>query len=304
MKKSIENLQNSAEKQSVDISELLRKALVIATKLGMNEEKWLRQELEGYMPNQEDQEYDEIPEYRSIVGKLEALNPRLGWRPVLFEDPNIENEVSKRKLWESVAGLQSLINNADSSKTMALTFPNQVNAFLSRKAETSHTEFRVKFHTDQVSTILERLRVEILMWSLQLDDLGFSEENASSPSESESQSNNGNITIEGSVIGSQIQGFSSSSIQNMSENRINAGHLSYVIDEVEKYKSEVDFSEEQRDLFEKYLEELKEETSKDELDDKEVSRLSKLMTQIVVGTSSGVASKGILELLGTIQFPG
>ena len=64
-------LQREALDENISIESLMRKAYLVAKKLGLKEfEKWINQEQNGYD--------EQIPEYRNIVGEIKAWNPYHG----------------------------------------------------------------------------------------------------------------------------------------------------------------------------------------------------------------------------------
>lgn len=64
------DLQNEGTKADCDIVSVLRKAHLIAAKLGLTDfDKWILCELNGYQNN------DKVPDYRKIRGVLKAFNP-------------------------------------------------------------------------------------------------------------------------------------------------------------------------------------------------------------------------------------
>ncbi len=78
-------LQRDALNREVPISDLLRKAFVVAKKLKITEfENWVTHELNGY-ENAED-----IPKYRQVNGKVQVWNLYHGWQPVIFQDHKTE----------------------------------------------------------------------------------------------------------------------------------------------------------------------------------------------------------------------
>ena len=63
-------LQRDALDFGVPVSSLLRKAVVVARKLGLRDpERWTQLELKGYGMD------DEIPDYRRIRGQVKAFIP-------------------------------------------------------------------------------------------------------------------------------------------------------------------------------------------------------------------------------------
>lgn len=72
----VEQLQADAIQRSVPITDLLRKAKLLAVKLGSSDlATWVEREVIGYegIPN------DEIPAYRQIRGTIKWRNPHHGW---------------------------------------------------------------------------------------------------------------------------------------------------------------------------------------------------------------------------------
>ena len=77
MAKLVLELQRDAMAESCSVSDLLRKAMVVAKKLRIPDfELWVSHELNGYPPGAE------IPKYREVVGDVEAWNPYNGWIPI------------------------------------------------------------------------------------------------------------------------------------------------------------------------------------------------------------------------------
>lgn len=86
-------LQADALDPHTRVSDLLRKALVISKKLGIDEiEHWIVNELNGYS------EHEEIPAYRKIRGEVKVWNPYHGWQPLNFGNPEHGEALSSRTI--------------------------------------------------------------------------------------------------------------------------------------------------------------------------------------------------------------
>ena len=97
------DLQNEVTKPDCDIVSVLRKAHLIAIKLGLTDfDKWIFCELNGY------QNEDTVPDYRKIRGLLKALNPYRGWIPTAMYDEELENEICRISVRNSVSEIISL----------------------------------------------------------------------------------------------------------------------------------------------------------------------------------------------------
>ena len=66
-------LQQESLNKNISISDLLRKALVVAKKLKISDfEEWITNELNGY------EKAEDIPAYRYVAGSVKAWNPHHG----------------------------------------------------------------------------------------------------------------------------------------------------------------------------------------------------------------------------------
>ena len=99
-------LQDDALDREVRVSDLLRKALVVARKLSLQEfQEWIEKELKGYPEGPEN-----IPDYRMLYGKVRAWNPLRGWEPVFFENSEMGERLSQRKIAAPIAELEYLVD--------------------------------------------------------------------------------------------------------------------------------------------------------------------------------------------------
>src|SRR5712691_4650814 len=92
-------LQRDALDRTVPVSDLLRKALLVATKLGVRDlGEWIEHELNGYP------EGADFPEYRQFRGQLKAFNPHQGgWIPLLSSDAPALEALSVRSCSQRAA---------------------------------------------------------------------------------------------------------------------------------------------------------------------------------------------------------
>ena len=75
MKSLVLELQREAMNPNSRLSDVLRKAMVVATKLKVQDLRvWVESELKGYSKD------EEIPSYRKVNGTLKAWNPGLTTR--------------------------------------------------------------------------------------------------------------------------------------------------------------------------------------------------------------------------------
>ena len=127
-------LRREALDRAVPVSDLLRKALVVARKLSLADiQEWINNELNGYPAEVR------APEYREVRGQVRAWNPYRGtWDPVIFADPNDGEAASKRRCRNSIAQLEHL--NERDGGTIQMPFSQEAQRDLA--AGTDHdTEF-------------------------------------------------------------------------------------------------------------------------------------------------------------------
>ena len=77
---------------SGQVADLLRKALVVATKLGLNDFRmWILKERDGYSAD------DELPSYRHITGHVMVMTHPGRYVPALFPDAELTRTLSGRE---------------------------------------------------------------------------------------------------------------------------------------------------------------------------------------------------------------
>lgn len=175
-------IQQDCLDQTVSVTNLLRRAKIAATKLGVDEFlKWINNELEGYNCSA-----DELPGYRVLVGRAEALNPRYGWRPILFDNHSLERDFSKAPIWQSIAPLEELLSDRYESGNLSIAFPPEVRTLMVQMLGIQ-TEMRQSLSRGQVLNIVSSVKDIILNWTLQLEKSGIIGNNMSFKNEEKSE---------------------------------------------------------------------------------------------------------------------
>lgn len=157
-------LQRDALDKGVKVADLLRKALVVARKLKQDEFKdWIESELSGYE--------GKVPDYRMVQGTPRAWNPYRGWVPVIFEDSETAEAISKRASGQSIGELEDLLGR-DSSGSLHMPFPHHLQRQLS-KGFGYDTEVSLFVERASLVGILEAVRNIVLNWALKLEEEGI-----------------------------------------------------------------------------------------------------------------------------------
>ena len=170
MKSLVHELQREAMNPDSRLTDILRKALVVASKLKVEDFKeWIESEMKGY------QDGKKIPAYRKVNGQVKARNPYHGWIPVIVQDAEISELISNRTIGQPISELESLCQqNEDGGDLMAPLPYDWIMKLFSKSPE---------FQLGMVPTliidrsrlvgILDAVRNEILDWSLALESKGI-----------------------------------------------------------------------------------------------------------------------------------
>ena len=162
-------LQELAASGDASVSELLRKARIVASKLKLDEfNDWLQHELHGYPPDAN------LPEYRIFFGDLRAHNPMNGiLMPVRF-NVELTEALSRIRCRQSIGSLEDVLKGASNGLQVPLS-PRDlefVHGLMDEDAREWVMPFR-RVSPTQLSAILDRVRSIILDWSLQLESQGI-----------------------------------------------------------------------------------------------------------------------------------
>lgn len=144
---------------------LLRKALAVSTKLNVQEVRiWAKFEIEGYGDAP-------VPGYRHFPSQIKVLNPYHGWQPLRF--PNDEDGLEWRRRYteieigKPVAEVEAWLASSEGTTVSVPLSP-----------ETSH-EWGIDYPISRfvskaaLAIIPERVRSNILEWSLELENKGI-----------------------------------------------------------------------------------------------------------------------------------
>jgi len=184
-------LQKDAMDSSINLSDLLRKALVVAKKLDVRElQEWAKCELYGY------KDINETPAYREVVGVIKGYDPNIGWTPAVIMDEKIANTLRKRKVRESIGNLESLVQKQSKDGYLLVKFAPGIEKILMESG--SYEAIPGLFvGVNAVEGIFDTIRNMVLEWALKLEEEGILGEGLSfSPKEKEKAQSNPNISIQ------------------------------------------------------------------------------------------------------------
>ena len=156
-------LQQEATNGEISITNLLRKAFMVAKKLGIKEfEDWINLELNGYP------EDSSPPNYRAMTGEIKTFNPYNNyWCPIIFEDSKMAEAYSSRSSAQPIGEIESLCKKDDSEGSVQMPFPVNVGKAL-MKGTDMQTPPSLLIPKVKLVGILEIIRNTVLNWALKL----------------------------------------------------------------------------------------------------------------------------------------
>ena len=188
----VAEIQRGALDSSTSLSDLLRKAKVVASKLGQQQPLgWVESELNGYEGG--------VPEYRILHGQAKIRNPYRGWQPFLIGDLGLQEQVCGRHMQNPVRELEHLLSSIGD---ILVPLPDEFSASLCEAAGASAYPIAIFLPKNGVVKILDIVRTKILDWSLSLQNAGIEGEGLSFSAEEKAVANNPNVTYHIGSIGS------------------------------------------------------------------------------------------------------
>lgn len=167
MSNSIDELEKDALNPNVGVAVLLRKALVLAKRVGDTDfEGWVSRELKGY------EDEDTLPRYRIITGRIVAQNPVRGWIPVMTDtlDAKVAQNMSTFHFRKPISDIEAYANGTPGTRvtsTVIIYYNQKSQADLMRLMDDKLIP-AVEFNCSQFSRVLDIVRTTILEWVVNL----------------------------------------------------------------------------------------------------------------------------------------
>lgn len=198
-------LQQLASTKATDVTDLLRKALVVARKLKLKDfDKWIGHELHGYGDQ-------EVPRYRVITAELKAHNPFHGLIPFIIPKKEISDLVCVVHLNQPIEGVVSALGKSENGFLTIPLAPQQVQVLMEMQGFGPLHPVRT-VSSSQLDQVVDGVRNTVLEWALRLEAEGILGEGMTfSEREKEKASAANSISIQnfqgilGDVSGSSVQ---------------------------------------------------------------------------------------------------
>lgn len=161
-------LQRLASDKSQDIGDLLRKALIVATKLRIEDFKtWINNELNGF------ESRSEVPKYRHVVTQLKAINQFRGGLDLMFiHDPELAEIITELPLMWPISELQALVTPTNEMFHLSL-HPGEMKIVMKLFQISRPIEIVREGSRLSIVGVIDAVRNTILEWSLRLEEQGI-----------------------------------------------------------------------------------------------------------------------------------
>lgn len=290
-------LQKDALNNSYDTTSLLRKALVVSKKLGVEEvEGWLNQELNGYTDPE-----DALPKYRELHGTLKANNPVRGLIPFRVRSPELSHELCRRRVPHSMAELESTIASNDSG-ILLMNYPAEIRDHLMQVMDLPMEPF-LEVRINQLCAIVDSVRSEILNWALELEKRGVKGEGMTFSNDekqaAESVTYNTITNNIGQMHNSQLQQASDSSHQSF-DLAMSNDNIAEFVDILKKSIGQLNLNETDTDEINAEVSTIEHQLASPNPKKIILSESLKSVRNIIEGTSGSLVATGILAQLSTL----
>jgi hypothetical protein len=172
MSSPVEQLQADAVDPGGRVSDLVRKAKLVASKLDLPElEKWADAELGGYADR------ESVPRYRHVQGTPIWLNPHRGWLPINFVGGGVRwaKQMSETEISQPISEIEALVarGQQDGEGALHSPFGAELVEMICQSMGVSPTQVVLRVDQAQLIGIIDVVRNGVLEWSLKLEKAGI-----------------------------------------------------------------------------------------------------------------------------------
>lgn len=280
------------------VSSLLRRALIIAADLNLGEvSEWIKHELQGY-PLDDDNSIETLPDYRRLIGHVEAFNPYRGWEAVSF-GPELTDKLNQAPIPFSIGSLEST-----GTKDMGMSFLEPTNSELLDSLSPRPTKVERRLSGHAIIGVIEAVRNRLLTWAIELEKANIAGIN--------NQFSEAEVTAAATIPSMQFGSGSTATINivsNVADNaQVNVDQstgyspeqlvaLNELLVEISSMKPVLNLTSETETEFDQSIAELSDELVKDNPNNASVRGFVGTITRVVEGIGTNLATSGILQAL-------
>jgi hypothetical protein len=281
----IEQLQMDAVDRDVRTSDLLRKALLVASRLDIpGVPEWINKELSGYELK------DEVPIYRTLHGRVMARTFR-GWIPVQFPTSELQAKVAEQSVYQSVATIEDILSEDGDPR---INFSPESQQILQTMFQLE-TEFTCVHSRPSLAAILDEVRNRILRWSVQLDNAGVKGNGLTFTQQEKKVAHN--IVVEGvlnvGVLGDVHSVTNIAAGDHARAGNIGSEEIQQLIAAIEPHVSAASLLADEKDEFRGALADLRKESARDKVAEGKVRAILRRVLRTASRIGDHVLAAGI-----------
>ncbi len=287
-------LQRDCLDSNIKTSDLLRKALVVATKLDINDiEVWINNELNGYKNE------DEAPEYRQFHGEIKYWNHHYrNWYPIIISEPKTNKLLTNRANTQAMAEIELLEDSSKNNKMLHMPIPQEIESFLMKNMDfTAKPYFFI--NPVHVKGVIDAVRNILLEWTLKLEKDDILGEGMTFSKEEKQTATLTTFNIE-NMIDSQIQQGNQNSTQQIIQIDIDFETVKNFISEVEKNFSELEVDSISKSDLKADIDTIKSQLCSSNPKSSIRKECLSSMRTILEGAVGGAISSGLLNQIGAL----
>lgn len=293
MSSLVSELQQEALNPRTDLTDLLRKALVVARKLSIKDfQTWIDNELNGYRDNKA------LPDYRKISGSSQCLDRFSGWIPIIFSDSESEKYWTIWTCTEPISHVMALVNSKSDHDCVQVSYSAEGTESLLASIHSS-TQVRLIVGIASLVPILDSVRTIILNWGIKLEEDNILGEGMTFTSREKAiaQSATYNITnFYGAVSSSQIQQQVSDSAQFIVEEKTDIEPILKFITEIRDKLSKLELTSDIEEEINAELKTLDAQTSSPKPKPAILSESLSSIRRILEGAGGALAAELLIKL--------
>lgn len=289
----VRELQQDALNRQVTISDLLRKALVVARKLGLTEfQAWINRELTGYAAG------PDIPEYRRVSGQARAWNPYRGWIPIIFSSPKQEEWLTQRNATQSAAELEVLLGSQGVDGLLHMPFAATTQKYIFEDAP-FESEATLFVQYASLAKILDSVRTIVLNWALKLEEDGILGEGLAFSEEDKAQAKvqpQSVVNFYGPVHNPQVQQNVRAAVQVSVVQSLDIDAVKRLVDDLVSWRTSIALAGNDLAEFEAELATLKSQVASPKPKAGIIREGLRSVRTILEGAAGGVAAEAVIRI--------
>jgi hypothetical protein len=270
---------------------ILRKVKAAASKLNLGKvEDWVEHELNGYS-------YVEVPTYRHLRGRPQALNPYQGWIPIILQSDKQNEMLSAVVLRQSLPSIEDLIEKSEAGFAEMPLPPSMIRS-LNRGADVEFGRMSVHLFTTQLQGVVDTVRNAVLDWALALEKAGIAGEGFSFDSEEKTRAQSPSITYNINSIGSftGVMG-SGNTTEKIISNKSDLAQLSSIITQIRASIFELEAAGADKPRLDEALRSLETECASTSPSKSKVHSFLSDAKQALLGAAGNLTAEGALSLI-------